>query len=395
MKGFPVVSAVILVAGLAAAIYISAVKLMPMREEMYSAVPERMEYVFFPMFGIDKFYADVQWVGLMQEMGDPEVRMGRDEEGKKVAMWYYEQFDRLTDLSPDTEKFYHFGAMQIAFLLPDKAIELLQKGNRLCSRQTWERSYTCAQFVSNFKARRAENEAARREFDQEAVRYLEEAMDYGGYPVRVETAWLHKQARLRGLGNDKLSILQLWHEHYKQKLLDTLAEEQEAREEMAGTLPDDDDGAPDGDFEEELPPDEEAAMEAEEELYDREMSLSEVEMELRDRIMRKAQKLAMDYWRDGDKEAKENMETVRAIFFDIAPPDRHFSPISLRPYHAGDFYDTHTGTRVRPFGISFAAWDRHKLIVELRGRYCHVTGQSREASMEAWEAWWAEHRDEK
>ncbi len=387
MKGIPVVSVLIMVVALVLAIVISSSKLMPLREEMYKQVPKRLENVYMPMLGIDKFYADVQWIGLLQEMGDPEVKMGTDDKGKQMAGYYYQQLDRLTDLSPDTEKYYDFGAMHIAHLQPEKAIALLQKGNDLCSKKTWKRSHLCAHITTNFIGRRAESDEAKMAATEEAAKYLKEAMDFGGYPSYVESSWLRKRAEIKGIDNNELSVLKLWYDYYKEKIAQSLEAEREAAQEAremtaeAGA-----EAAPDAGAEGEM-----AAEEGGEMMYE-DGVMSEVDEDLRNRIMQKAQDLALTYWKQADDAAKKNMQVVRKIFYDIAP-DGHYSDVSLRSYNPGDFYDIYTGTRVKPYGISYAAWDSFKQIVQLRGDFCHVTGQSREESEKQWEAWWQEHRN--
>ena len=85
---------------------------------------------------------------------------------------------------------------------------------------------------------------------------------------------------------------------------------------------------------------------------------------------------------------------LKKLFKDLKPI-APYSSHSLNFYAPGDFYDAATGERVKPYGISWKAWEDHKLVVVLKGDYCQVTGMSKAESKAKWEAWWTKQEDGK
>jgi hypothetical protein len=439
MKRFPLISTLIFVVGLVLAVVISTTRMSSLRQEMYASTPARLEHVYLPVLGIDAFWSNLKWVRLLQSMGEENVKMTNDPEGRKVADYYYKTLDRITDLNPETELFYEFGASHISAVSPVKAIALLQKGERLSSEESWERPQLCAFYADNYIGKRAGNERptaeelkqqaledalvvaaqyldeeARAELPAEAAEltperaetlmlqvssdFLESAMEAGGYPARVETDWLRKQAKLEGIEDDPLGILVFWKKHYDTKLAEMV--DREAAEIPEGAMP------PPEEMEEGATGAEEAPEMAE----DGEMmepteadyaaaELSPAHEELRKKIMDMAQDLALEYWEKmqeaGAAEKKKldrNHEQVAAIFFDIVDESGHYSPVSLRSYSAGELYDVATGTPVKPYGLSWAAWEKNGSVVILKGAHCHVTGQPASESRARWEEWWQQQQ---
>lgn len=371
MKNVPLVSTAIMVIGLVVAIIIST-RMMDERAKMYKDTPARLEATFLPMLGMDKFYAGVQWISLLQQMGDPDTKMKEDAEGQNVAKYFYEQLDDITDHNPDANKIYTVGAMHISNVQPQLAIELLVKGDDLSSKKDWHRPHIAAFIWDRFVAARTQSKDEKDKALEKARDSYRKALDMGGTPTHVETAWLRKCAELGGFSDDPLRMLKAEKDYLDSKL-----------EAMAETMEE----GPDGAQPEDVQPDASALMGS--------MGDSRIEG-IRERVMERCQKLALDKYESlkknpGNKDDAKALKEIKKIFFEVAPAG-HYSKVSLRPYEPGYFYDVTTGTPVKPYGISYAAWDKYKQIVPLSGTYCHVTGMAREESEKKWEEWWVANK---
>jgi len=341
MNRFPVVSTAIMIVAFVVSIIISRDMLQVREQLMYGDVKaERMNMTYFPVLGVDKFYADIEWIRLIQQMGDHETKMKDDEDGHNAAKFFYKQLDRITNLSPDTDKIYMVGSGHIAHLEPQLAVKLLGKAERVSTNDNWKRLQYAAFVQDRFIADRTEDAEKKREAIEAAAEYLRKALDMGGAPEYVESAWLRKRAMLRGVDNDPLGRLILEYDYYVEKTqLGKIGEEEGLMDET-----------------------------------DRSEGL-------RERLMEQAQKLAMEYWQKlrgasgaEKKTLQESYAQVKKIFFDVAP-EGHYSTVSLRPYGKGIFYDVYTGTPVEPYGISWPAYNKLGKIVVVSGAYCPLTGE--------------------
>lgn len=392
MRRIPPFAVLLMIVGLAGAVFLSVTKLQPMRQEMYAQAPEQLEAVYMPVMGLETFYADLQWIGMIQELGEMEQSMLDDERGRRMAEYYYKRIDRLTDLSPETAIFYDFGANMISNIRPERAVALLKKGDRFCSKKTYSRSHFRAAIITNFirgRIDKDEEPQRYRRLTERAMKALENAIEIGDHPIHVEKAWMRKKIELDPTidGDDDLAVLVAWKEHLLDKYRTSMSSDAEGVEDLpvdaAGEEGEEAPGGgePDGGR---VPLNEVGYLN------------TEVLSDLRDNVMHMAQSQAAACWEvlqsDPDNaEQRRRLQRVRAIFNEIAPPG-HYSMVSLKQYDAGDLYDPHTGTAVKPYGISYAAYDRYGAIVPFKGPYCHMTGESREESEAAWNSWWDEHK---
>ncbi len=364
MKHTPFISIIIMIVGFVGAIGISAKKLMPMRPDMYpKESQDQLERVYMPVLGIDKFYADIQWINLIQDMGQAMLKEGNQKEEnpeakKDKAKYFYRQLDRLTNLSPNTDIFYTNGAMYISHDLPEKAIELLEKGDKYSTVRNWQRANYCAFIQDKVIGARTQDDAAKALMIPKIIQYLETALENNDAPAYVEREWLRKQAILKNIENDELGQLQLWYDHYLSKVVDTTSG---MAGEMAG-----ENGTPSQPYINEM---------------------DQASQTLRDDIMKKAQKIALDIWNsrtganaETNKTLDGKLAQVKEIFKAIAPQG-HYSPVSLMPYNAGDKFDTATGTPIKVFGICKTCQAKGITTI-LHGSYCHVCGEKATADEE-------------
>lgn len=354
---FPVFSLILFIACFAGAIYISHNKIPQTREKMFKDVPEQLELVYLPAAGLDKFYADTQWVQLIQEMASQSIKGDKKDKNKSEkeneeaakkeraerAQYFYNQLDRLTDLDPNNEAYYMFGAMQIMNDQPEEAIKLLQKGDRLLKSPSWEYPFRQYHIIRNIIANRDEQKL--KEFSDDMSKLLKDAMDRSNSPAHIQKKWLRLEAKRNGLTDDDLGRLQLWANYYKKKAMTSMVSGES--ESSVGSQYQD-----------------------------------VADNELLNQVLTMAQTMAIENWKKqktADAATKEKLqkehETISKIFFEIAPKG-HYSPVSLMPYAPGDLFDANTGTPVKPYGVDPELLEKG-IIVIYKGPYSHVTGKPR------------------
>lgn len=387
MGKFPVVSLVIAIIALVGSVQFSR-EMNRMRMDMYKNLPERTSRVYTPVLGIDKFYAGISWVKLIQDMGDPKVKMEKNEAGEYAADFFYSQLDRITTLDPDATVVYSLGARHISHIRPKLAIALLNKGNNLSTLPDWQRFHLCS-FIEDQYIRSGLTDTKSAEYIESldnSIAYLEKAMEAGEVPSYIETAFLRKQAKKGGYEDDPLLFLKAEVDYYFAR-----------QKELKGVnMP----------TQSEIPP----APGAE----GTEASLAAMDIDnfamaedsrlfkTKERIINKAQSLAIEQWQLAQEAIKKKDEAAAAthmnthkdiadIFKKVNPSATNYSPVSLLSYGPGEFYDVASGTPVIPYGLSFKAYMENKGIVLFKGEYCHVTGMSQTESKVKWEEWAKEH----
>ncbi len=361
---FPIISLLLFVVCFLAAIFVSHDKIPQAREKMYQDVQPQLSRVYFPAMGFDKFYADTQWIQLIQEMANQEIKKGpkdgkkkeitdedikaEKEERAKRAKYFYKQFDFLTDLDPNNEMYYEHGALYLQNDLPDSAIKLLKKGNKLLKTPSWKYPFQQYFIIHDIKGQRDEKKLA--EYTDEMSALLKQAMDRSNAPAHVQKKWLRLEAKKNGLTDDDLGRLQLWANYYKQKTHANMVSGEETTIQDAYYQ----DGA---------------------------------DSELLKQIITMAQDMALDNWKkqqkaqgDEKKKLEEEHKKISEVFFSIAPKG-HYSPVSLRPYAAGDQFDVYTGTPVKPYGANPELL-KQGIVVIYKGPYCQITGKPRADSGE-------------
>ena len=368
MQNFPKVSAVILVVGLVASVYLSRT----MRKERVDVhkieAPGREEMVYVPVFGIDKFWADISWMQCINSLGRVKGKMT-----KRNVEFFYGEFDRITDLDPDFSLVYEVGASSLAYHDLESAIKLINKADGLPTNlpadsdlktlvkagtttpkahgRKWKRPYYVAHWLLQIRARKAKEAsqaAATPEEKQqhleavakarkEAIGYLEMAVDQNP-PWYVENMLLHTKAKLEGAYGDDYKELEAWYKYYGERVKDYEAESgAEGEGGMSGG-------------------------------GDHEFSESEAMARLRKRIVSRCRQLMKSILEAQTpiQDAQKQQETIRRIFAKLNT-DPNYSEDSLAPYGAGDLYDAVTGRPVVPYGV-----DLYDL--EVNGRVSSIKG---------------------
>lgn len=350
---FPVVSLLLFLFCLPAAVYISHYKLPELRKEQYKGIEAQLERVYLPVLGIDKFYADTQWVQIIQEMAKHSTQgVTRDKDGNIIrpeiseeerqkqqqqqAEYFYKQFQRLSDLDPNNENYYIFAARALQNDYSDGALALLKKGEEMLRNPSHEYPYLQYHILNNIVAFNDDEKRAKMSGELSAL--LKRAMNRPNSPAHIQGKWLRTEAQRRKLGDDDVGRLNLWAQYYLQST---------SREGIeAGGI----DSTGQGD--------------------------------LRQQVMSMAQEIAADIWQKrktaSDEEKKkldEKLAKVSKIFKNVAPAG-HYSPVSLMPYAPGDLFDANTGTPVKPYGVNPELL-KQGIVVVYKGPFCHITGKPR------------------
>lgn len=363
---FPIISVLLLVVCLPAAIYLSYTKIADVRKEMYKGREKQLALAYLPVGGLDKFYADTQWVRLIQEMAkqntSPTAKDGKkltEEEEKaqrvKQAEYFYQSFDRLSDLDPNNKEYYLFGARFLQNDRPDDAIKLLVKGDNLLKTPGYELPWMQFHIIRSFIVGQNADEE-KKQLDKMSD-LLKKAMDRPSAPAHIQNKWLTLRAQKEGLDDGNVGRLKLWVRHYLNKTKVTTSTPDNAA--AGGAAPEAGAG------------------------YE-----SAADTELRNTIMQMAQKMAIENW---DKRAKANPQEkakleqehkqISEAFFKIAPMGVHYAPISLTPYEPGDLYDSVTGTPVIPYGVDPDMLEKGVVVV-YKGAFSQATGKPRVADEE-------------
>lgn len=350
---FPVVSLLLFLLCLPAAFYISQYKLPELRKEQYKGIEAQLGRLYLPVLGIDKFYADTQWVQIIQDMAKhstqgvtrdkdgniirPEIsEEEREKQQEEQARYFYDRFQRLSDLDPNNENYYIFAARALQNDLPNEAIALLKKGEEMLRSPSYEYPYLQYHIINNVVA--FNDDSKKKAMSKELSELLKRAMNRPNSPAHIQGKWLRTEAQRQNLGDDEVGRLNLWARYYLQST---------SREGIeAGGID------------------------------------STGQSDLRQQVMGMAQEMAIDIWEKkktaSDEEKKkldEKLAKVSKIFKSVAPAG-HYSPVSLMPYAPGDLFDAQTGTPVKPYGVNPELLKKG-IVVVYKGPFCHVTGQPR------------------
>lgn len=345
MQNFPKISALIMVVGLVASVYLSRT----MRSERVTKYeigsPTREKMVYLPCFGFDKFYADIKWMQCINELGGVK---GAIDESK--ANYFNKQFQRITDLDPDFHKIYEVGAATIAYThnaelalaLVDKAEgvpeKFLDKSDKkfeekkagYAIKKHWYRTYQAAHWIIQVRARKAQGEERKKHLET-AIEYLRKSVDADS-PWYVENMLLHTVAKLNGDYGDSYREAIAWEKYYNKRM-------DEFMQSSLEMSPEGGEGGEGG----------EAPVE---DMYAMDMEVSPAMTRLRKRIIDRCRELMAAYVTGKEKPADldKRKKTIRGIF-DRLNTDSRYSPVSLASYAAGDLFDRVTGTPLVPYGI--------------------------------------------
>lgn len=363
MQNFPKISAVILVVGLVASIYVSR-RMNDERHELLGTNPAREELVYMPVMGMDKFWADIKWMQTINHLG--RVRGKMDEE---MTKFFVGQFQRITDLDPDFDMVYKVGAGSIAYQDVEAALNLIEKAEKYstegASEEEWKRPYYAAHWILQIKARTENDKEKKKEYQQTAIEHLKKAVDMSG-PWYVENMLLHTQSKKQGVYGVPYKELKAWYEYYNDQIKKTQAE-----------APD----APDG---EGAPAGESGGYAYAEE------GGSPAMTRLRERIISRCRELMKEFLveikdpKANKKDIQDKMDYIRNKVFIKMNPDTHYSAVSLAAYGPGDMYDRVSGTPVVPYGIDLYAFEKEGLVVPVSsdGQYNPRTGEPVAADFE-------------
>ncbi len=356
---FPVVSLIAFVIFIIGAAYIATAKLPEIRKTMYGSASAQLERAYMPMAAFDKFYAAAQWVATVQEMGGSGASKSKDapkkteEEEKaeraKEAARLYSKLDFLSDLDPNNKNLYEVGAMFISNDCPDKAIELLKKGDRLMKNPSYKFPFNQYHITNNVKC--MNNDEAKKANRKKMIDLLAEAMDRPGAPEYIQNQWLRLRAEESGYDDNSIDRLKLWRDYYLSK------------------VPPMNPGNPEGKPTEEVTAGSDSFVS------------TERGNALLAQVMRMAQTMAVDNFKKRQEKGanvaalKAEHKKISDIFFSVAPTG-HYSPESLHPYEAGDLFDVYTGTPVTPYGVDPDMLQAGRVVI-YKGDFSHVTGKPR------------------
>lgn len=362
---FPVVSLLLFIVCFAGAVYLSVApsQLPELRGKMYTGVQQQLKHVFIPVAGLEKFYADAQWVAMVQRMADSSVVKKSDkkmseEEEKAIRVAHakvlYKQLDRLSDMDPNNEKFYEIGAMFLSNDIPNESMELLKKGDRLLKTPSYRYPFNQYCILNNVIS--SNDDAKRAANRPQMIELLGIAMDRSGAPDFIQNQWLRLQAEAKGYDDDTIGRLRLWRDYYVSKAKASATEN--GANGKPGSVSADSEYSYDG------------------------FSATERGVALLNQIMNMAHNMAVDNFKkrqtakgDALKKLQAEHKEISDIFFSVAPSG-HYSKESLHSYEAGDLFDVYTGTPVTPYGVDPDMLQKGKIVV-YKGAYSQATGKPR------------------
>lgn len=365
---FPVVSLIAFVILILAAAYVATAMLPDIRKTMYGDAKAQLERTYMPMAAFDKFYADAQWVATVQEMGgsgssnkakDAPKKTEEEEKAEraKEADRLYSKLDFLSDLDPNNKNLYEVGAMFISNDRPEKAIELLKKGDSLLMKNpSYKFPFNQYHIINNVIC--MNNDEAKKAHRKEMIDLLAKAMDRSGAPEYVQNQWLRLRAEESGYDDNSIGRLKLWRDYYRSKVR------------AMGNSTGNSEGKPDE------KPAEDASMASGDSFASTERGSA-----LLAQVMRMAQTMAIDNFKKRQEKGanvaalKEEHKKISDIFFSVAPAG-HYGPESLHPYEAGDLFDVYTGTPLKPYGVDPDMLQEGRVVI-YKGDFSHVTGKPR------------------
>lgn len=374
MTGFPKVSAVIAVIGLAAAIFLSR-HLTQNRVELGISWEAREKMTYVPFLGIDKLWADFNWMVCINHLGGITGAIDA-----KMADYFYRRFDRLTNLDPDFNPVYKIGAASIAYVddNPTRALTLIDKAIKCSRKLDWYHPYQAAHWLLQISVRKAGNdEKARNAAFDKALYYLDIAIKNGA-PWYVENMHLHTVTKKEGKDQNPFSELEAWASHYRKKM----AEMEKLQAPAVGPG-----GAPPsaqapGTGPSAIPPMPsamtagfvEGAIGA-----DGESTLGR----LRTRIADRCKQLVLQYLEEAKTESADKADLqakadkVRAIYREVAPAGTYYCPYTLAKYEPGEMFDRISGVPVTPYGVDLYDLEKHGRVTLLKSdsRYNQFTGK--------------------
>lgn len=339
MSTFPKMNALLAILGLAVAIHLAG-RLDEDRVKVYKITTEnRRKMVYLPFFGMDKFRADIKWMMMIHELGSMKKDMD-----EKIAAYFVNGFDMITNLDPDFSIVYTRGVPFVAHHRLDDAIRLMEKGDTYARKPDYERPYLVAHWISAKRAMFEKDENRRNQAIEDAIRYAQKAVETPGEkPFYVENFLLSLIVQRKGADEKPLDELLAWNDYYQTHL-------QKAREERLAKK-------------EEGPP-----PSAGDEGIEIQPSMER----LQERIVNRCRELMQEFLATVGTESDQ--ELVRKIFAKVTR-DQYYSPRSLLTYEPGDLFDRLTGEPVVPYGIDLYDYEVNGRIVPIKGQYNTLTGK--------------------
>lgn len=351
MNTFPKVTSIVMIAAFVVSIGAS-MKMSGSRVDDYKIeTADRADMVYMPFLGIDKFWADICWMRSINHMGGVKGKLT-----PAVAKYFYSQFDRIADLDPDFKLVYTAGAPFIAYQDVERALALVDKGEKCAKQSDWQRSYYAAHWILQYQARPETDEAKKKQYMENALTYLQKAIDEGG-PWYVENMLLHTQAKIEGKYGDPLPELEAWYSYYEKRIGKLRSTS------MAPMGP----VGPDGKPVAATPgaPTPEMGMGYEAEMLDPNIE------RLQNRIVGRCRSMMVDFIKAGDQTSQDK---VKEIFAKVTN-EKHWSPYSLVAYEPGDLFDQYTGKPLEPYGIDLYHYETTGVVVPAKGDYNTLTGK--------------------
>lgn len=409
MNKFPIITSLLMVLGIVGSVFISQEMGRERKKTIYAANAARLDtLVYLPTMGMDKFWADLNWIRLVQVMGNPDTALkppksndkASVDAAKDAARYFYDQIDYISSLNPDFVLLYKFAPLYIANILPEEAITLLQKGNDYSVKKDYNRDWYSSIIVDQYLNEDPRNPS--KENQERSIAYLEKIINNdSGYPFHIYSRFLGKQMTKNNVNRDNpLAVLIAESEYYKntrEKMLKEYKKQnaKSAEEAKAAAAAAAKDGvAPEAG----AIPEDMAAMGPEGMMGPDGMGMDSLSMlggdmesplgKLAERIKQSCsnlaieKKLAMRLLKDTDPErAKLEAEhkQIRKIYEDVTKyaEESHVSPFSLRKIEPGEVYDVWTGDELPQalwYGFDIDYYLDKGVIVKLRGTFSPVTG---------------------
>lgn len=370
MRKFPVFELAVFVIGLAGSIYL-AFDLSQKRIEPYKInTKERASQEYFPFLGIDKFWADVEWMECINYMGSSQSPKSPD-----MMNYIKSKFDVITDLDPDFNKVYLEGCPFIWLDKMDETLALIDKGQKYSNKKDWNRNKLAAYYLLSQArtkvAAKPDDEAVKKEADDlmdKAQKYLEKAIDEGGdWPV--VSMLLHTETRKSGVYGSPYEVeeLAIWNNYLIKQLKELTAKAVPEMDASGNPVP-------------------RIISDKASDMMNASMSLGGSSLErVRERILERSRKIMQDLIQEentaiavndeaGVKRALERQKTVRTIYRDLENQG-HFAMRSLANYDAGDIFDATTGDPIEPYGIDLYDLEVNNRITPIKGPFNYITGK--------------------
>ncbi|MFH1707437.1 MAG: zinc ribbon domain-containing protein [Planctomycetota bacterium] len=142
----------------------------------------------FPTFGFDNFFADINWIKLIQVRNPENVS-----ENLQISRQKFDLLNRITALNPHMNLAY-IQAIDLMFVkdadIKAKALDLFERGSRYNAGKTWKVDY-CAAFTCRSIADDQTVKLDKERFINRGLQHLKEALQLPNCPRFIQRAQAH------------------------------------------------------------------------------------------------------------------------------------------------------------------------------------------------------------